>query len=213
MAPTAIYTQRPADCGAARRHELVFPSMRSRCEAELWDVRAAVFIRFSQAGISVLNTGHLHPKVKAARKGQLERFVHTCFQVTPYESYIALAEGLNAGRAGRHAQENDFSVHRRGGGRERDQDPRAPYAPFGIDCILGRLPRPHARVHQPHAAKSMPYKAGFGPMLPEIYHLPFPIPYHGVDRLRTPWRRSSNSSRRDLDPRARGRLIIEAGAG
>src|SRR6202451_4566968 len=63
--------------------------------AELWDVEGRRFIDFA-SGISVLNTGHLHPKVKAAIAAQLERFTHTCFQVTPYESYIALAEQLNA---------------------------------------------------------------------------------------------------------------------
>src|ERR1700685_176003 len=63
--------------------------------AQLWDVEGRRFIDFA-SGISVLNTGHLHPKVKAALQGQLERFVHTCFQVRPYESYIALAEQLNA---------------------------------------------------------------------------------------------------------------------
>jgi 4-aminobutyrate aminotransferase/(S)-3-amino-2-methylpropionate transaminase len=43
----------------------------------------------------VLNTGHRHPKVIAAVQAQLERFTHTAFQVSPYESYIALAEKLN----------------------------------------------------------------------------------------------------------------------
>src|SRR5215203_3019992 len=42
-----------------------------------------------------LNTGHVHPHVKAAMASQLEKLTHGCFQVTPYESYIALAEKLN----------------------------------------------------------------------------------------------------------------------
>ena len=62
--------------------------------AELWDVEGRRYIDFA-SGISVLNTGHLHPKVSAAIARQLERFTHTCFQVTPYESYLALAEALN----------------------------------------------------------------------------------------------------------------------
>jgi 4-aminobutyrate aminotransferase/(S)-3-amino-2-methylpropionate transaminase len=44
--------------------------------AELWDVEGRRFIDFA-SGISVLNTGHLHPKIKAALQAQLERFVHT----------------------------------------------------------------------------------------------------------------------------------------
>ncbi len=63
--------------------------------AEIWDVEGRRYIDFA-SGISVLNTGHLHPKVSQAIARQLEKFTHACFQVTPYESYIALAEQLNA---------------------------------------------------------------------------------------------------------------------
>src|SRR5579859_4614941 len=63
--------------------------------AEVWDVEGKRYIDFG-TGIAVLNTGHLHPKVKDAIAKQLDRFVHTCFQVTPYESYVALAEQLNS---------------------------------------------------------------------------------------------------------------------
>src|SRR6202162_6633474 len=62
--------------------------------AELWDVEGKRYIDFA-GGIAVLNTGHRHPKVMKAINAQLERFTHPCFQVTPYEPYIALAEKLN----------------------------------------------------------------------------------------------------------------------
>src|ERR1700722_5537096 len=75
--------------------------------AELWDVEGRRFIDFA-SGISVLNTGHLHPKVKAAIAAQLERFTHTCFQVTPYESYVALAEQLNAIAPGKTPKKTIF---------------------------------------------------------------------------------------------------------
>src|SRR5687768_2182956 len=63
--------------------------------AELWDVEDNRFIDFA-GGIGVLNTGHRHPAVMAAVQTQLERFTHTAFQVAAYESYIELAERLNA---------------------------------------------------------------------------------------------------------------------
>ncbi len=63
--------------------------------AELWDVEGNRFIDFA-AGIAVLNTGHLHPKVKAAVSAELEKMSHVCFQVTPYERYVQVAERLNA---------------------------------------------------------------------------------------------------------------------
>ena len=62
--------------------------------AELWDVEGKRYVDFA-SGIAVLNTGHRHPTVVKAISAQLERLVHTCFQVTPYASYIELCEQLN----------------------------------------------------------------------------------------------------------------------
>ena len=63
--------------------------------AELWDADGKRYVDFA-GGVAVLNTGHRHPKVMAAVAEQLAHFTHTCFQVTPYETYVALAERLNA---------------------------------------------------------------------------------------------------------------------
>ena len=62
--------------------------------ATLWDKEGNQFIDFA-GGIAVLNTGHRHPKVIAAVTEQLTKFTHTAYQVTPYESYVALAERIN----------------------------------------------------------------------------------------------------------------------
>src|SRR3954454_12967124 len=62
--------------------------------SELWDVEGRRFIDFA-GGIGVLNTGHAHPAVMEAMQKQLELFTHSCYQVVPYESYVALAEKLN----------------------------------------------------------------------------------------------------------------------
>ena len=51
--------------------------------AEIWDVEGRRYIDFA-AGIAVLNTGHLHPKVQAAVAKQLDAFSHTCLMITPY---------------------------------------------------------------------------------------------------------------------------------
>ena len=63
--------------------------------ATLWDVEGNEVIDFA-AGIAVLNTGHRHPKVVAAVEKQLHAFTHTAYQVVPYESYVTLAEKINA---------------------------------------------------------------------------------------------------------------------
>ena len=50
--------------------------------AELWDVEGRRYIDFA-SGISVLNIGHLHPRVVAAVQQQMQQVAHACFQVTP----------------------------------------------------------------------------------------------------------------------------------
>ena len=63
--------------------------------SEIWDVEGNRYIDFC-GGIGCQNAGHRHPKVVAAIRDQLDAFTHTCFQISPYESYIRLAERLNA---------------------------------------------------------------------------------------------------------------------
>ena len=63
--------------------------------AEIWSEDGKRYIDFG-AGIAVVNTGHQHPKIVAAVEEQMKAFSHVCFQVTPYESYVRLAERLNA---------------------------------------------------------------------------------------------------------------------
>jgi 4-aminobutyrate aminotransferase / (S)-3-amino-2-methylpropionate transaminase / 5-aminovalerate transaminase len=63
--------------------------------ATLWDVEGRAYIDFA-GGIGVLNTGHRHPAVVAAITAQVSAFTHTCFQVVAYESYLRVAERLNA---------------------------------------------------------------------------------------------------------------------
>src|ERR1700731_1701792 len=62
--------------------------------AEIWDAEGSRYIDFG-GGIAGLNVGHRPPHVMAAVQAQLDAFTHTCFGVTPYESYIKLAERMN----------------------------------------------------------------------------------------------------------------------
>lgn len=146
--------------------------------AELWDVEGRRYIDFA-SGIAVLNTGHLHPKMQAAVAAQLARLSHACFQVTPYENYVALAERLNALcpgpgpnktiflTTGAEAIENAIKIARYHTGRS------------GVIAFGGAF---HGRTLacMSLTGKVQPYKAGFGLMMPEIYHAPFPMTYHGV---------------------------------
>jgi 4-aminobutyrate aminotransferase len=145
--------------------------------AELWDVEGRRFIDFA-GGIAVMNVGHGHPKVLAAIQAQLERFTHTCYQVVPYESYVALAEKLNALTPGNHAKKTAlFST-----GAEAVENAikiaRSYTKRSGVIAFGGAF---HGRSMFAVAltGKVQPYKAGFGPFPPEIYHAPFPG--QGVD--------------------------------
>jgi 4-aminobutyrate aminotransferase len=140
--------------------------------AELWDAEGQRYIDFA-GGIAVMNVGHGHPKVVAAIEAQLKRFTHTCYQVVPYESYIALAEKLNQITPGTHAKKTAlFST-----GAEAIENAikiaRAHTRRSGVIAFGGAF---HGRSMFAVAltGKVQPYKAGFGPFPPEIYHAPFP---------------------------------------
>src|ERR1700757_4060442 len=63
-------------------------------DAWLEDVDGNRYIDFA-GGIGCLNVGHRRGEVVMAIKDQLDRYLHTCVQVTPYEGYIRLAERMN----------------------------------------------------------------------------------------------------------------------
>lgn len=146
--------------------------------ATLWDVEGRRYTDFA-AGIAVLNTGHRHPAVLAAIARQLDRFTHTCYQVVPYESSVALAERLNAAApiagpaktafftTGAEAVENAVKVARAFTGRP------------GVIAFSGAF---HGRTLLGMAltGKVSPYKAGFGPFPAEVHHAPYPSQLHGV---------------------------------
>jgi 4-aminobutyrate aminotransferase len=140
--------------------------------AELWDVEGRRYIDFA-GGIAVMNVGHGHPKVVAAIKAQLERFTHTCYQVVPYESYVALAEKLNALTPGTHAKKTAFFSTGAEAVENAIKIARAHTKRSGVIAFGGAF---HGRslFAVSLTGKVQPYKAGFGPFPPEIYHAPFP---------------------------------------
>src|SRR6201998_3988252 len=80
------------------------PIFAARAEgAVLEDVDGNRYLDFA-GGIGCLNVGHRSPRVMSALREQLEKHLHLCFAVTPYESYIALAEKLNALTPGKGAK-------------------------------------------------------------------------------------------------------------
>ncbi|WP_298292891.1 4-aminobutyrate--2-oxoglutarate transaminase [Thiomonas sp.] len=140
--------------------------------AELWDVEGRRFIDFA-GGIAVLNVGHRHPRIVAAIEAQLQRFTHTCYQVVPYESYVSLAEKLNALTPGSHAKKTAFFSTGAEAVENAVKIARAHTGRGGVIAFGGAF---HGRslFAVSLTGKVQPYKAGFGPFPPEIYHAPFP---------------------------------------
>lgn len=146
--------------------------------SELWDAEGKRYIDFA-GGIAVLNTGHRHPRVLAALAKQLECFTHSAFQVVAYESYVRLAERLNGlvpisgpvksvfFSTGAEALENAVKIARVATGRS------------ALICFGGAF---HGRTLLTMAmtGKVVPYKAGFGPLPADVYHVPFPSALHRV---------------------------------
>ena len=174
--------------------------------AEIWDVEGRRYIDFA-SGISVLNTGHVHPKVQAAIAAQLGKLTHTCFQVTPYESYIALAEQLNALAPGATPKKTLFLTTGAEAVENAIKIARYHTKRSALIAFSGGF---HGRTLAciSLTGKVQPYKAGFGPMLPEVYHLPYPMAYHGVtveDSLEA----LEALFKADVDPARVAAIIIE----
>jgi len=167
------------ESAVARGVSLAHPVFVERAEnALLWDANGRRYVDFA-GGIAVLNTGHRHPKVVEAVRKQLDKVTHTCFQVTGYEPYVELCERLNKlapgpgpkktllMSTGAEAVENAIKIA------------RAHTRRSAVIAFTGGF---HGRTLLSLAltGKVAPYKAGFGPMPPEVYHAPFPNALHGV---------------------------------
>ncbi len=146
--------------------------------SELWDVEGRRFVDFA-GGIAVLNTGHRHPKVMARVNEQLSRFTHTAYQVVPYEPYVELAERLNILAPGADPKKTLFVTTGAEAVENAIKIARAHTKRSGVIAFSGGF---HGRTHMTMGltGKVDPYKRSFGPFPAEIYHLPFPMPAHGV---------------------------------
>ncbi|WP_295010376.1 4-aminobutyrate--2-oxoglutarate transaminase [uncultured Microbacterium sp.] len=128
------------------------------------------------SGIAVTTVGNAHPKVAAAIAAQAAQFTHTCFMISPYESYVEVAEALNRltpgdfakksalFNSGAEAVENAIKIARKHTGRQ---------AVVAFDHGY------HGRTNLTMAltAKAMPYKSGFGPFAPEVYRAQASYPF------------------------------------
>ncbi|WP_110669624.1 4-aminobutyrate--2-oxoglutarate transaminase [Salinicola halophilus] len=174
--------------------------------AELWDEDGKRFIDFA-GGIGVLNIGHRHPKVVEAVKAQLDRVMHTCQTVMPYEGYVRVAQKLSEltpvrghakvmlANSGAEALENAVKVARAATGRS------------GVICFTGGY---HGRTFMTMAmnGKVAPYRTDFGPMPGQVYRAPYPVPSIGVSEEEA-LRHLKMTLKSDANPSDTAAIVIE----
>jgi 4-aminobutyrate aminotransferase/(S)-3-amino-2-methylpropionate transaminase len=154
----------------------VTPIFIERAEgAVIEDVDGNRMIDFA-GGIGCLNTGHRPASVVEAIRKQLDRFLHTSFNVLPYESYVRLSERLNAMvpgpgpkktmlvSTGAEAVENAIKIAR--------AYTKRPAVIAFEDAFHGRTYMALALTSKTH-----PYKAGFEPFPGDIYRVPYAYCY------------------------------------
>src|SRR5205823_12191971 len=154
------------------------PVFGARAEGALIeDVDGNRYLDFA-GGIGCLTIGHRSPRVLSAIREQLEKYLHVCFAVTPYEGYVAVAEKLNAlapgnfpkktilVNSGAEAIENSIKIAR--------AYTKRPAVICFEDAFHGRT-----LLTMSLTSKTHPYKAGFAPFASDIYRIPFAYAYRG----------------------------------
>jgi len=139
------------------------------------DVDGNQLIDFA-AGIAVTTVGASAPRVVQAVKDSVEHFTHTCFTITPYEGYVAVAEKLVEITPGDH----DKKVALFNSGAEAVENAIKIARKFtGRDAVVAFDHSFHGRTNLTMAltAKNMPYKDGFGPFAPDVYRAPMSYPF------------------------------------
>jgi 4-aminobutyrate aminotransferase/(S)-3-amino-2-methylpropionate transaminase len=146
--------------------------------AELWDEDGRRYVDFA-GGIAVVNTGHVHPRVKEAVLEQLAAFTHTCVMITPYRVAVELAEKLNSLVPGPSPKKTMFVTT---GAEAVENAVKIARAYTGRPAVIAFGGGFHGRTFMAMAltGKVTPYKVGFGPFPGDVFHAPFPIEYHGV---------------------------------
>src|SRR6187402_1042402 len=128
------------------------------------------------SGIGVMTIGHTDEAVVAAATAQLAELTHAMFTITPYESYVRVAELLAEHtpgdfakksvllNSGAEAVENAVKIARKFTGRA------------GV-AVLDHAYHGRTNLTMAMTFKAMPYKSGFGPLAPSVFHAPGSYPF------------------------------------
>jgi 4-aminobutyrate aminotransferase/(S)-3-amino-2-methylpropionate transaminase len=145
------------------------------------------------SGIAVTTIGSSAPRVVAAVQEQVEAFTHTCFMITPYEGYVAVAEALNRLTPGDHAKRTALF---NSGAEAVENAVKIARAHTGRSAVGVFDHAYHGRTNLTMAmtAKNMPYKHGFGPFAPDVYRAPLSYPFRDGNAVDGP-----TAARRAID--------------
>src|SRR5579862_4996930 len=144
-------------------------------DAWLEDVDGNRYIDFA-GGIGCANAGHRRDPVLSAIRAQLDKFLHTCIQVTPYEGYVELAERMNQVTPGKFPKKTLFV---NSGAEAIENAVKIARAHTGRPGIIAFEDAFHGRTMMTLAltSKTHPYKAGFAPFPGDVYRIPYAYCY------------------------------------
>ena len=153
-------------------------------DAVLEDVDGNRYLDFA-GGIGCINVGHRRESVVSAIREQLDRYLHTCVQVTPYEGYVRLAERMNQVTPGKFPKKTFFV---NSGAEAVENAVKIARAHTGRPGIIAFEDAFHGRTMMTLAltSKTHPYKAGFAPFPSDVYRIPFAYCYRCSYSLKYP---------------------------
>lgn len=134
------------------------------------------------SGIAVTTVGSSAPRVVSAVGEQAAEFTHTCFMVTPYEGYVAVAERLSQLTPGDHDKRTALF---NSGSEAVENAVKIARTYTGRDSVVVFDHAYHGRTNLTMAmtARNMPYKKGFGPFAGEVYRAPMSYPFRDGDDI------------------------------
>ncbi|PIE46103.1 MAG: 4-aminobutyrate--2-oxoglutarate transaminase [Gammaproteobacteria bacterium] len=184
-----------------------FPVFADKAEnAQVWDVEGNCYLDFV-GGISVLNTGHSHPKIVKAVTEQVQKFSHTAANIVLYPGYVELAEKLNAAVPGDTPKKTVFFTT---GAEALENAVKISRAKTGRHAVITFVGGFHGRTlfTLGMTGKVEPYKKLFGPFPSSIYHVPFPAESLGIsedDSIKA----LEKLFKADVDPSNVAAIVIE----
>lgn len=177
------------------------------CGAVVEDVDGNLFIDY-MAGIAVSSTGYNHPKVVAAVQEQAGKFLHICGTDFYFDGFAKLAERLAHLAPGKSRKRTFLSNS-------------------GTEAIEGaiKLARYHTRrpaliafqgsFHgRSYGAMSLTSSKAkqhkhFGPLVPEVYHIPYANPYRSADPIDHSLSALHDLFTRQVDPTDVAAIFVE----